>query len=331
MLKHVRRGILSLIVSIALAGPARAWNDFGHMTIAYLAYQKLTPAARDRASALLKQNPYYEKWAAAVPEGLDNGLVIFMLASLWADEIKGDPNFVADGSAGGNRPDGSPDPDRNTGFDDILMHKYRHFIDRPLSSDGTSLDGFVIPTPNAEDTIRQFRAVLASSDPDTKKSYDLAWILHLVGDVHQPLHSCTRLSSALPAGDDGGNKVQLHCSGCPRNLHAFWDDVLGTTSKLKSPPNEKGLPDAASIRAIIAFARKLERRKRALDSNPSEAVWIEESFQAARQQVYPELLASPDGSYSLTPSYQKAARTLAEKRVKLAAARLASLVNNELK
>jgi S1/P1 nuclease len=332
LVRRTFRSLLALSLLVAtFASPARAWDDFGHMTVAYLAYQKLTPAARARANALIRLNPYYEKWATAVPGDMDKDTVIFMLASLWADEIKGDSNFVSDGSSGGNRPDGSPDPARNTGYDDKLMHKYRHFVDTPFSTDGTSTAKFQIPTPNAQDSIASFRAVLASSDPDAKKSYDLVWLLHLVGDIHQPLHAVTRLSTGLPQGDDGGNKVKLHCTGCPADLHKFWDDALGVTTKLAAPPEEKGLPDEISIRAIVAFARKTRRPKRALAAQSSEAAWVQESFAAAQNQVYPGLVANPDGSSSLTAAYQKAALALARKRVALAGARLAVLLNTELR
>jgi hypothetical protein len=333
MLKNLRI-ILSCVLLgslAALAAPAYGWDDFGHMAVAYLAYQKLTPATRARANTLLKLNPYYDRWAAAVPAGLDKDTVIFMFASLWADEIKGDPGFTADGSAGGNRPEGSPEANRNTGYDDHLMHKYRHFIDTPLSTDGTSTASFQIPSPNAQDSIALFRAVLASSEDDPKKSYDLIWLLHLVGDIHQPLHACTRLSSALPDGDDGGNKVILHCTGCAANLHKFWDDALGVTTKLSAPPEEKGLPDEASIRRIIALAKALPRPKRALADKASEAVWVEESVSADQQTVYPGLVGNPDGSSALTTAYTAAALSLAKQRAALAAARLARLLNRELK
>jgi S1/P1 Nuclease len=331
VLNRLRIALVSLIVFAAFASPAYAWDDFGHMTVAYLAYRKLTPFARSRANALIKLNPYYDRWAAAVPAGLDKDTVIFMFASLWADEIKGDPAYISDGSSGGNRPDGSPDPKGNSGFDDHLMHKYRHFIDTPFSTDGTPTASFQIPSPNAQDSIAVFRNVLASSDPDPKKAYDLTWLLHLVGDIHQPLHACTRLSSALPEGDDGGNKVTLNCTGCPTNLHKFWDDVLGVTTKLSAPPEEKGLPEEASIRAIIAFAKKLRRPNRRLAAKSSEAVWALESFDAAQRTVYPGLVANPDGSFALTASYQATALALAETRVALAAARLAYLLNSELR
>ena len=331
MLKHVRHAVIALALFSLLVTPAYAWNDFGHMTIAYLAYQKLTPAARERANALLRLNPYHDRWAAAVPEGLDKDMVIFMLASLWPDEIKGDSNYVSDGTAGGNRPDGSPDASRNTGYDDNLMHKYRHFIDRPFSMDSTPVESFQIPTPNAQDSIALFRSVLSSSEPDGKKSYDLTWLLHLVGDIHQPLHATTRLSTALPNGDDGGNRVKLHCRDCPPNLHAFWDDELGKTNRMQTPPQLKGLPDADSIRAIIQFAKKLHGPKRAFAAKSSEAVWVQESFDAAQKTVYSGLIAGSDGTFSVTPSYAKSAKKLARQRAVLAGARLANLINSELK
>jgi S1/P1 nuclease len=331
MMKVVRTAVVSLLLLGTLAAPTHAWNDFGHMTVAYLAYQKLTPAARARVKELLKLNPNHDRWVAAVPAGLDQDLVVFMFAATWADEIKGDPTYTSDGSAGGNRPEGSPDPNRNTGFDDKLMHKYRHFVDQPFSTDGTSTASFQIPTPNAKDSIALFRGVIASSDGDDKKAYDLSWLLHLVGDVHQPLHACTRLTSALPNGDDGGNKVKVQCTGCPSNLHAFWDDALGTTTRLTTPPEEKGFPDQSSIRAIVAFGKKVGKPKASDAAKTSEADWIQESFDAAQQKTYAGLVAGANGSVPLTAVYQKSAKALAKKRVALAGARLANLINSELK
>src|ERR1043166_6837010 len=74
-----------------------------------------------------------------------------------------------------------------------------------------------VPVPNAQTRITDFRAVLASDSPDLLKSYDLSWLLHLVGDVHQPLHCASLVSHAKPDGDSGGNGVKL--SGTPNNLH----------------------------------------------------------------------------------------------------------------
>jgi S1/P1 Nuclease len=307
------------ILAIALGTqPAFAWNDRGHMSIGYIAYQSLKPATRDRVNALLKLNPKYNDWAANVSKQMPNAsgdeknMMIFMLATVWADDIKRDRGYIQDGTQGGNRPLGSPHPGSNTGYDDLLMHKYWHFIDTPFSTDGTPLPP--IPTPNAQERIALFRTVLASSSPDELKSYDLVWLLHIVGDIHQPLHASTRVSKADPDGDAGGNLVKLDCTRC--QLHFFWDDLLG-------PGND--LP------RVLSKARKLPKPKGELVAKMDEKAWVAESFQQAQQVVYAPPVGPKDGPYTLNLDYKKRAGNLAKQRVALAGARLAKLLNDELK
>ena len=309
----------SLAVTLAAASgpPVRAWNDRGHMTVAYLAYQKLRPATRARVNQLLRLNPQYGDWASSVDRQIPGGsaeeknMMIFMLAATWADAIKRDPAYQADGSQGGNRPEGSPDPAGNTGYADRLMHKYWHFVDTPFAEDGTPLPA--IPTPNAGELIRLFREALASARPDELKSYDLTWLLHLVGDVHQPLHAATRVSRALPEGDAGGNLVKLDCSKC--ELHFFWDDLLGRESDLPS---------------VLGAAQKLPKAKAALARKMNETEWIAESFRAAQRTVYSPPVGPGNGPFALSAAYRKKALALAKARVALAGARLANLLNAEL-
>jgi S1/P1 Nuclease len=308
---------LSILLCVGLAASGYAWDNEGHMIVAYVAYQKLTPAARDRANTLLKLNPKYNDWLATLPAGTssaDKDMMIFMIAATWPDQIKKDATYTMDGSDNGNRPDGSPDPTRNTGYDDKLMHKYWHFVDKPFATDTTPLPA--IPTPNAQDRIALFRGVLASNASDPLKSYDLSWLLHLVGDIHQPLHGSTRVDASNPGGDAGGNLVKLSCSGCPTELHAFWDDVLGTSNKPKS---------------AISAAKKLPVPDPALATKSGEADWAAESFQDARQDVYISPIGTGLGPFQLTSSYKKAAKKVAQQRVALAGARLANLINTELK
>jgi len=310
---------LALLLSMA-AGvqPASAWNDRGHMSVGYVAYTRLKPATRDRVNALLKLNPKYNAWAAKVDQQMpkaspdDKNLMIFMLATIWADEIKREHSYKQDGTQGGNRPDGGPDPGRNTGYDDLLMHKYWHFIDTPFSTDGTPLPP--IPTPNAQERIAVFRTILASSSPDELKSYDLVWLLHIVGDIHQPLHASTRVRQPDPDGDAGGNLVKLDCSKC--ELHFFWDDLLGTQNDLKT---------------VVKAARKLPKGKASLVAKMDEKDWVAEGFQEAKQVVYAPPVGPGNGPYALTLRYKKTAGKLAKLRVALAGARLAKLLNDELK
>jgi hypothetical protein len=310
--------MLGLALTAGWSEQAFAWNDRGHMSVAYVAYKQLTPTTRDRVNTLLKLNPKYNDWAAKVDGEVpnasadDKNLMIFMIAATWADQIKRDSNYIKDGSQGGNRPEGSPDPGRNTGYDDLLMHKYFHFIDTPFATDGTALPA--IPTPNAQERIALFRTVLASTSADGLKSYDMTWLLHLVGDIHQPLHAATRVSSTDPDGDAGGNLVKLDCSKC--ELHAFWDDLLGTQNSLKT---------------VMKAARKLPQADAALAAKSDEKDWIAESFLAAQQTAYVAPIAAGDGPFTLTTKYKKDAGKLAKQRVVLAGTRLANLLNTELK
>ncbi len=312
--------VAAIGLQAGIAPLAYAWGPYGHMEVAYLAYQKLTPQAQQRANDLIKLNPKYSEWSGWVPAGAspaDKDMMIFMLAATWADEIKSDASYVQDGSQHGNRPDGSPDPTANKGYDDNLMHKYWHFVDTPFTQDGTKLPP--IPTPNAQEQIALFRSVLASSSDDALKSYDLTWLLHLVGDVHQPLHCATRVSSTETNGDNGGNNVKLSCTGCPSELHAFWDDVPGTGQSQQI------------IKRVIKAAKKLAAADPALAGKSDEKDWILESFQAAQQTVYQPPVLAGDGPFSLDTAYEKAAKALAQERIALAGARLANLLNNELK
>jgi hypothetical protein len=308
----------ALVLFVGMAAPARGWNSFGHMSVAYVAYQQLTPVTRTRVKALLKLNPYYKKkWSSMVPAGTstkDKDRMIFMIAATWPDQIKSDNTYHNDGLANGDRPPNDPSAGQNIGYTDRARHKYWHFVDTPFSQDGTALPA--VPTPNAQERIGLLRKVLASSDPDTLKSYDLSWLLHLVGDVHQPLHCATRVSATDADGDAGGNLVKLSCTGCSTELHAFWDNLLGTSS---------------SLTRVVTSAKKLPAADATLAGKADEKDWVAESFEDAKQTVYVTPIGPGDGPFALTSTYKSKAKALAKERVALAGARLANLLNNELK
>ena len=296
-----------------------AWNSRGHMMVAAVAYQKLMQPIKDRVDALLLLNPDRDNWLTLIPASTSASrrkMMVFMIAATWADRIKSDPDYHTDGPHNGNRPPNDPSASQNIGYDDLARHKYWHFVDLPFSNDNTMLPP--VPTPNAETQIVAFRAVLASAsnDPNTEKlkSYDLSWLLHLVGDVHQPLHSTTRVSATQPDGDDGGNGVKL---ATPPNLHTFWDDLLGGGNAPSTALNAVSTLPSAPATAVN-------------DLNVGD--WINESFNAAKQTAYKDPpIGVGAGPFTLTQTYKTAARSLAEQRVALAGARLAKILNEELK
>jgi hypothetical protein len=149
------------------------------------------------------------------------------------------------------------------------------------------------------------------------KSYDLVWLLHLVGDVHQPLHAASRFIQSQPQGDAGGNKVGIHCgSGCSaQELHTFWDSVLGSSE---------------DPRAAINAARKLPKASAQLASISDDKAWAAESFKIAKASVYRWPIGVGGGPFTLSSAYKARALSIAKARVALAGARLARLLNRAL-
>ena len=61
----MRNIALTTSVLAALCQPAFAWNDKGHMVVAELAYQRLTPAQRQAVRAILRQHPHWDEYLIA--------------------------------------------------------------------------------------------------------------------------------------------------------------------------------------------------------------------------------------------------------------------------
>jgi len=301
-----------ILIFIGCVSRAAAWGDLEHMMVGAIAYDRLTPEVRENVAALLKLNPQYPAWVADVSEQ-EKARIAFLRASRWPDDIKSDAAYRQDGEQGGNRPSGVSAA-RNIGYADRHMHKYWHFVDLPFSPDNTALVD--PPVPNARTQIALFRKTLTSPVASSDlKSYDLVWLIHLVGDVHQPLHATSRFDKAHVAGDDGGNGVTVCSAPCQKQerLHAFWDHILGvSTDAAVAIDKAKELPAADPQRAAII----------------DEAVWIRESFEAAQTYVYVLPIGAGAGPFELTDAYAGAAQELAGQRIALAGARLANLLND---
>ena len=149
MAKRILLVIGTLVLAGGLGVPAYGWNSLGHMAVAYVAYQQLTPQAKTRVDALLQLNPDYQNWLMMIPENTsppDKQMMVFLIAATWPDEIKGEFQYGDDGTNSGNTPDGTSSS-QNTGYRDLLRHKYWHFVDTPFTNDGTALPTGGTPEP----------------------------------------------------------------------------------------------------------------------------------------------------------------------------------------
>ena len=306
----MRIGTVAVICgTVLLSQPARAWWDAGHMQVAAAAWERLEPAVRDKVSMLIRLNPDYGKWIQGVADA-EQDRAAFVHAATWADDIKSEAEYTDSQDT-----PSSPEASRNIGYADHLRHKYWHYMDIPFSPDETP----VTPADpvNALTEIRALTAGLGSPAlSDDVRSYDLVWLLHLVGDAHQPLHATSRFTHDQ-AGDQGGNaeKVTL-TAGSQEKLHAFWDDLLGDRTTV-----------AQAISAAAALP--LPDPVRAVTADPQ--VWFQESEAAAEAFVYVSPIGSGVGPYPLTAGYEQKALEIAKIQVSVAGSRLAALINAALK
>jgi hypothetical protein len=145
--------------------------------------------------------------------------------------------------------------------------------------------------------------------PDSARATALKWVVHLVGDIHQPLHAGER-------GDKGGNSVKgLSFQGHLTNLHALWDSGLLLSWGRSDDAIVARLNGEITHRTDIARV-----------AGGSVAQWAMESHDLARDVVYRNL----PNSLEITPAYADAARPIIEEQLVRAGVRLAAVIEHAL-
>ena len=289
-----------------IALPLEAWNATGHRIVAAIAYDRLTSKARDRVDDLLRQHPDLKALIGATNTGRD----AFLAASVWPDAIKGDNRFYDD-----TRANAQPTPllpaFAGVGFPSMARHTNWHYIDIPFSPDGTPLEP--PPSPNA---LIELRRILKEASLSV---YDLPWLVHLTGDVHQPLHCTSRFTRSQPKGDQGGNLVYVMPG---RNLHALWDGLAGSDTT-------DAYVNRYAAEITAEFLQENGRRPR-LSKDPKK--WVDQGFDLAEREVYtfgPET-GSREHPLPLPPGYEENARRIARIQLAKAGLRLAAVLNAKL-
>ena len=303
---HWSNAVLVSIVagaSLTSSQPALAWGAAGHRIIAAIAWENLQPGPRDEVTSLLRKHPEHERWMRR-PGHSDNARKVFVEASTWADEIRQDTRFY---SAGKN----DPTPTL-PGFPDMERRNDWHYVNIPLNGppDGRRLSGQI------ERRLPELARTLATSSDDNERAYALPWLIHLVGDAHQPLHTSARMN-AQRKWEKGGNSRKIINPFNSRKplmtLHAFWDDLPG-------PPWLRGERLDRAVRALLVTY------SRPIPGTPS-GQWIIESWSLARDHAYPpETEPVPE----ITPAFYENSREIANRRITEAGYRLADLLNRTL-
>ena len=107
---------------------------------------------------------------------------------------------------------------------------------------------FDVPrTKNVAFMINLAKHVLKGEDTSYSKSLMIRFLIHFMGDIHQPLHVASRYSTQLPKGDKGGNLFKLK----KMNLHKLWDHALGYLSKYHRPMTKSNIEFTETLANIL--------------------------------------------------------------------------------
>lgn len=186
-----------------------------------------------------------------------------------------------------------------------------HYVDLPFSKDRTKLPK--VRPRNALWAIHQ--AILNLSSPKTSnaiKALNLKILIHVVGDLHQPLHAATKVSRRLPKGDLGGNLYLFSRGSLGKNLHQYWDSGAGFLKK-------RNLLET-KVQALIL--EKLYPCKLAIEQKKPEQ-WAQSAHFIAVNQAY-----SIRTHQKPSIRYQYMVQHTVQQQLAFAGCRLAYVLNN---
>jgi hypothetical protein len=290
--------VVALGLALLTVAPQRAsaWGDDGHKTVALIAQHYLTPAAKKKIDAML----------AADTDNLTKH--DFASAATWADKYR----------------------DSNQRRDHYQQTQQWHFVDMEIeNTDMASACFGRLPLPAGTlasngpaqacvlDKAKQFADELAAPGTDAEERlFALKFLLHFVGDMHQPLHSSDN-------HDRGGNSVKVSADGIKHNskdeLHGYWDTQFVDAIAGKSPTAlAKQLlmqisPEQASLWAAGSFDE-----------------WAMEAFMLAKSDAYGTPPMSKDMPQQLDAAYVARAEKDVAQQLSKAGMRLASVLNKAL-
>lgn len=303
------RCALALAMLASAATPALAWDDLAHKVVARIAWEHMTPRARANAIALLMAAPANSGIRTQFP---DDGRPLeerqrewFVNMAYWADLIR-DRDFP------GNR------------YHQSDWHYVNWFWEQRTPG-GRAIDRPDLGT--AGNLLNRLKAIddSLSARPTPENALHLAWLLHLAGDVHQPLHNSARVTPQDPEGDRGGNSVRFPGVYPLTNLHAVWDGIAGPAF----PWRVGERTEHAYIGRIAQTVQQRQPRRRfARELAPGEFTqWSQEGIRVAQRVAYPVWLVR---DRPLPRRYLPYAWQSAEPRIALAGYRLADMLNRKL-
>lgn len=258
--------LLFLVICLSTASSVLAWNYQGHQVVAQIAYNHLDPQVKAKCDELLAN--------VAV---CGSSSTSFVASATWADQ----------------RCEAWTAP--------------QHYINFPISLDGSPTDGVPYNPTNVVTAIRQYIPTLQNTNESpAAQATALRYLLHFVGDIHQPLHCTAAVWASNLDGDAGGNQFSIGGS-----LHSFWDGgggylTDGASAGSKATEIEAAYPYTLSIGAI-----------------PDPNDWAIEGWEIARTNTY----VGVTNGFPPSATYSNRTQTTTAQLIAIGGQRLAKLLN----
>jgi len=299
MLPRSRSFVAAAIAAAAIsaAPEAHAWGPYGHAIVADIAQERLTPQAQKTATALLAQEGH---------QTLDQ-------VASWPDTIGHVPKSKG-------------------GLPETLVW---HYVDIDVSSRGYDQERDCADHNCVAEKIPELEKILADTHAPAQQRLDaLKWVVHLIGDVHQPLHAAER------DHDKGGNAVRLSYYGETlnghMNLHSLWDEgVMDREANLQVGPHYSiDFAKAKSEASVLAQHITPDEAKYWTAGFSTDHVrdatidWVDESHAFARSISYGALPQNKNAE--LGAEYTTIAWPIIQLRLEQAGVRLAAVLNTAL-
>lgn len=263
----LRRRFVSVLLAVGLSPILLGWGKAGHMATGSVAYRELSanPATAPVAAAIakiLESHPFVAtEWkaelTAAEPVSVSRAERLFILASVWPDEVRDDP------------------------WADTYHHGDWHYVniayDPRKPGPGPELKGKIVPQLAAN-----LKIVADKKAKAADRAIAVCWVLHLVGDLHQPLHVVAQVSAKDPNGDAGGNDfwVRTKAENQPVKLHSLWD-----RSGVKGDTDFAGAADSAvKLRSAFPVAQLPELKTTRADD--FKGIALKETYVLAVKHAY---------------------------------------------
>lgn len=266
---------LIILCLLGIQASGFAWNTQGHYIAAGLTYHQLTPKAKQQVELLL----------AHLKDGASDN---FISASAWADRIRAN--------------------------DDSKQYNHWHYIHLPLLPDSKW------NKPITRDNVFTKSLELAYTLRDKKGSQaDKAWalrmLIHLIADLHQPMHVATLYSQKFPYGDLNGNKYRIKSRY--RNLHRYWDLGGGVLAFKKNKSQRRYFLKQVLLKEYPLKNKYLDKKIK-----PSLKQWLSNTLHVARTIAYQQPM-----NHKITRNYRSQVKLYTKRQLALAGQHLAQLLN----